>query len=313
MPIAQGYAGIAKETVFGTPVAPSTFLPVKSIEVSTDPSFYYPEEIRSSRAKSKGIPMGQKHEGSLEMDAEPSTLGLLLLGALGSVSTTNVTGVYTHVFTPANTLPSFTVEKYDTVQAQRIAGCKIDTLTLSAEAGGDGSLVAEADFKAQSVADQAAPATPAYTDKLPFTFTNVTVTKGGATNENVTSFSVEISNGLKDDQYTLRKSRDVKQIAEGMREVTGSVAMLFKTKADHTAFMAGTKDSLKIKFEGALISGATYESVEIELPKIQYDSFEVPMGSGDDDVIAEMEFTALLDSTAGFDVKATLVNAVVSY
>jgi hypothetical protein len=317
-PIATGYAGIGKEATFGTAVAPGTFLPIKSVEVTTDPQVYYPEEIRSNRAKSKGVAMGRKHEASLAMDAEPATLGHLLLGALGAVATSqpdavNHPSVYNHVFSPANVLPSYTIEKYDSTMIQRVAGAKIDTLSLSIESAGDGVLNAEVGLKAKSVADQAAAASPNYSDKTPFVFHNATVTKGGATNDNVKNISLEISNKLKDDHFVITKSKDVKEINEGMREVSGSVEMYFRTKQDYLDFINGSQDSLTITFEGGLISGVYVEKLTVELPKIQYDGFEVPMGGADDEVMASLEFTALYDSTSAFDIKATLVNSVSAY
>lgn len=305
MPIGVGHVGIGKETTFGTAATVGTFLPVKSVELNTDPQVYYPEEIRNSRSKAKGIPMGQKHEGSLEMDVESVSIGHLLLGALGEVSTTG-TGPYVHTFEPGNTLPSFTLEKYDTIMSQVVAGLKMDKLSLSVEAGGDGVMTAEVDLKAQSVTDGTA-STPNYTDKSPFAFHQVTVTKGGSANEDIRSVSLEIANNLKDDQYTLRASKDVSSINEGMREVTGSVEMFFKTKADYLAFMNGTEDSLSLSF------AAGADQLVVELPKISYDSFEVPMGGADDEIMASLEFTALLDAAKGYEIKAELTNSVASY
>jgi hypothetical protein len=98
-----------------------------------------------------------------------------------------------------------------------------------------------------------------------------------------------------------------------MREVSGSVSMYFKTKADYTSFVSGTKDSLKLVLTGGLISGASYETLTIELPNVQYDAFAVPMGGADDEVMANIDFTALYDSTLTMEIKATLVNGVTGY
>lgn len=316
MPIGTGYVGLAKESGFGVATAPSIFVPVKSAEASSDPQNYYPEEIRSSRAKSKVVPMGKKNEASIELDVESSNVGHILLGALGAVATTSLTGTpaaYSHVFTPANTLPSYSLELYDTIMIRRIAGAKINTLKLSAEAGGDGVLAAEVSLLAQSITDQASPGTPNYVDKLPFNYTSVAVLKGGVANTAIRSFEMEINNNLKDDHFVLRASRDVAAIPEGMREVSGSIEMYFENKAAYLAFAAGTSDSLKLTFTGANISGANNESLIIDLPKISYDSFEVPMGGPDDEVIGSMDFTALYDSVTATDVKVTLVSAVISF
>lgn len=318
MPIGTGYVGIAKESTFGTAVAPANFLPVKSAEANTDPQNYYPEEIRSSRAKNKVVPMGQKHEASTELDAEPNNLGHFLLAALGNVASVQPDDVgnptvYDHVFTPGNVLPSYTLEMYDTLMIRRIAGSKLDTLSLAVEAGGDGVLTAEGSWFAQSIADEAAAASPSYNDQLPFSFNGVDVTKGGSATTEVRSMELEISNNLKDDHYVLSSSKNVSEIPEGMREVTGSVEMFFKSKADYTAFMAGTKDSLKFTFTGAIISGTYSEKLILDLPDISYDAFEVPLDGPDDEIVATMEFTALYDSNSAYEVQATLTNTITAY
>jgi hypothetical protein len=307
MPIGNGFISLAKETSFGVKNnTPDLYLPVKSAELTTDPQVYYPEEIRASRAKTKGIPMGKKHEGSLEMDVEPVSIGHLLLAALGSVQTDGTAAPYTHKFTPGAVLPSFTFTKFDTVMTQVASGAKVDTLTLAIEAGGDGVMTAEAEMFIQSVEDGAA-AVPSYSDKSPFSFHQVTVTKGGTTNDDIKSVEFEITNNLKDDNYTLRKSQDVKEINEGMREVTGSIEMNFKNKAAYLAFMNDEKDSLTLTFD------AGSDQLIVEIPVMSYDGFEVPMGGADDEVTASLEFTALEDPDKGYEIQVTLINTVSNY
>lgn len=316
MPLSNGYVGLKKETTFGTAATVDTFLPVKSFEATQDPQNYYPETIRGTRGKAKGIPMGLKNELSLEMDAEPQSIGHLLLAALGSVSTvpnSPVTGAYTHTFLPANSLPSFTFERNETVMTKTISGAKAESLTLSVEAGGDGSLVASVDWIAQNIVDKASASVPTYADRDPFVFHKVTVTKGGSANENIKSLEIEISNNLKDDQYTLRASRNVASIEEGMREVTFSAEMLFKNKAEYQSFVDGSTDSLTISFEGNIFTGSTKDKLDIQLPKVLYDTFEVPMGGPDDEVLASLEGTALIDTGIGAEIKAILINGVTSY
>lgn len=314
MAIGFGYAGLKKETTFGTLATVEEFIPIKSIEVTQDPQNYYPEEIRASRGRSKGIPMGLQNEASVEMDAEPQSIGHILLAALGSVSTTLAeTGVHTHKFTPGNVLPSYTWEKNDTVMTQSLVGCKTDTLTLSVEAGGDGVLTAEMDLRVKSVQDKASASTPVYTDKDPFVFHKVTVTKGGAANGDLKSMEIEISNNLKDDQFYLSTSREVGHIEEGAREVSFSFEMRFKNKAEYTAFANGDKDSFVIKFEGALAGSTKKDTIEIKMGKVLYDSFEVPMGGPDDEVLASVEGSALIDPVSGNEIEISLTNTIPSY
>ena len=317
MPIVGlGYVGLKKESVFGTAVAVSEFIPVKSFEAAQDPQNYYPEVIRASRSKTQGIPMGIQNEVSTEMDVEPQSLGHFLLAGLGKVTTTlnaGFVGSFDHAFVPFNTLPSYTLESSDGVMHRTMAGSKLDSFTLSVEAGGDGVLTLETEWRVKSITDKASASVPAYTDKKPFAFHKTTVTWGGSTNTNLTSFELEVSNNLKDDQFALTNSREVQSIDEGMREVSGSMEMRFKTKADYLDFMAGTTEVLKITFDGDLIGSSVSDKLVIDLPRVLFDAFEVPMGGPDDEVMASIEFTALQENAAGFEVKATLTNSVTTY
>jgi hypothetical protein len=317
MPIVGlGYAGLKKETVFGTAVVVTDFIPVKSFEPAQDPQNYYPEVIRAGRSKTQGIPMGLQNEVSAEMDAEPQSLGHFLLAALGkvtSVANAGFVGSFDHSFVPANTLPSYTIEGSDGTMHRTMSGSKLDSLTLSIEAGGDGVLTMESEWKVKSITDKASASVPSYTDKKPFAFHKSTVTWGGSVNSNLTSFELEIGNNLKDDQFALTNSREVQSIDEGMREVSGSFEMRFKNKTDYLDFMAGTTEVLKIEFDGDLIGGTVSDKLVIDLPRIMFDSFEVPMGGPDDEVMASVEFTSLHDNTAGFEVKAILTNSVATY
>lgn len=314
--VGNGYVGLKKETSFGEAVAADKFIPVKSFEASQDPQNYYPEAIRGNRGKGQGIPMGIQNEASSEMDAEPESLGHYLLAVLGSVTSTanaGFAGSFDHSFVPAGVLPSYTLESYDGFMTRQLAGSKCDSLTLSVEAGGDGVLTVSTEWRVKSVIDKATPSVPSYTDKRPFAFHRVTVLKGATPNNNFKSFEMEISNNLKDDQFTLSTSREVQSIDEGMREVTGSYELLFKNKADYLAFAAGTEEDLKITFEGDTLGASVKEKLVIEFPRLLADSFDVPMGGPDDEVLASVEFTALISSVAGYEVKATLTNLVTSY
>lgn len=316
--IANGYLGMAKEDTFGVIKPPSLFIPVLSVEPSSDPQNYYPENIKSTRSKTAAIPMGLKHEVSMEMDAEPNSLGHWLYGALGSVQSSqpdaaNNPTVYQHIFTTAQFLPSYTIEAFDSIMTRQIGGSKFNSLTLSVEAGDEGTMKAEGELLAQTITDKDAPSEPDYSDKTPFTFSQMTVTKDGQQNDDLKSMEIEISNNLKDDRFTLRNSRNVQELPEGLIEIKVSAEMYFESKQAYLDFLAGEKGSFTFTLEGALISDTFYESLEIDLPNVSYDSFEVSMGGAGDEVMASLEGMAIYDATAGYDIQATLTNTVASY
>jgi len=89
VPTSLSFLGIAKESVKGTPVSPTFYLPVKTITPEDLPKYLPVEVMKGSMAQTYGFVQGLKYT-TFEMGGPvfADALGWSLMGALGDVSTT---------------------------------------------------------------------------------------------------------------------------------------------------------------------------------------------------------------------------------
>src|SRR4051812_45000812 len=109
---ALGYVGYGVESVEGTAVAPTFYLPVNSFSFDDSNDFIVPDQIRGSRDRSIAMAAPYAVSGSAELDLIPTDIGLLLKSAFCAtiVSSSYSGGGYQHVFTPGSTEPTLTFE-----------------------------------------------------------------------------------------------------------------------------------------------------------------------------------------------------------
>lgn len=87
--------GLAKEASFGTPVAPTTFLPMSGNTMEVDPSWFSPELMMGVRDKQVYNLQGEEHNvGALDGPLFPSNAMELLVASIGAdnVAGAGVTG-----------------------------------------------------------------------------------------------------------------------------------------------------------------------------------------------------------------------------
>lgn len=95
------------------------------------------EETTGDRLRSASWVQNTRAEGSPQFVVRPKLLGLLLYGALGGKTVSGAADPWTHVFTPATTLPWLTVWRMlANGLFEKFTDCKVVGLHLSSEAGG---------------------------------------------------------------------------------------------------------------------------------------------------------------------------------
>src|SRR5687768_12750171 len=109
---ALGYVGLGRETVEGTPVAPTKFLPVSSFSFEDSDDYMLPEQIRGSRDFSVAMAAPFNVSGSMEMELIPHDIGPLLESAFCATITSGAYagGGYEHEFVPGSEEPTLTFE-----------------------------------------------------------------------------------------------------------------------------------------------------------------------------------------------------------
>jgi hypothetical protein len=263
-------------------------------------------------------------EGSPEFYVRDSSIGFWLWAALGADAVSGTTN-YTHVITPAQTLPYITVWRdiADTLYEQ-YRDCKVGSLTISAEAGQP--LQATAGIQGLQASrltvapDQATPV--ALQSGQVYNFNNlgqgvsgVGVTINGGTTALVRSFELSIENNVQRQQTDNVVPYDV---YEGQRTVSLSFDLVFESLAEYNNFHYGSAAGTTISPNIYVASNnvftfalGTNNSIAFSLPSIAYEEFPVEPDAGGDPITVSVR--AVAQRGASPVLTATVKNQVASY
>lgn len=237
-------------------------------------------------------------EGEPEFYVRDNPIGAFLTWGLGALATSGAGPNYTHTITPANGLPYVTTWRNvgDTLYEEYL-GCKVGSLTISAEAGSP--LTCTAGIQGiQASRLTAAPdsVTPVAVESGPvYTYNDAAVTLGGGATALVRSFELGIENNI-----TRQQTDDVSayDIVEGTREVSLGFDLLFESLDEYNKFhyggSAGTVISPNIFTTSAVFTfskGANNE-ISFNLPSIAYEEFPVDADPGGDPVTVSVRAVA---------------------
>jgi len=318
------YLGIGKETEYGTPVEVTKYVDLISESIVASNEVIYPETAQG-RDLTKQVAGPFKIGGPVNVFAEPENLGLLLLAAFGSVtSEVQGTTAYKHEFKPADALGSLTLEiGHDTPStARKIAGCKVDKLTIEAAVK---ELVSASFDVVGKTEEITTPGTPEFSELPPFVFHQGTASIAGTPNANVKAFSVTLENKLQADEgYRITPDRTIQVLDIADLLVKAKLDLAFASTDEYKRFLgnatavspADTLEpvALNLKCEGAVIEDTYKYTFEIDLPKVIYDTTNANINKRDL-IVQGVEATALKDETVGvgYSIMATLINKVTSY
>jgi hypothetical protein len=311
---ALGYVGYGKETTEGVTVAPTIFLPVSSFTFEDTNDYLIPDQIRHSRDRSVLVAAPYSTSGTMDMELITTGIGPLLRSALAAADADVATSAYTgggyqHIITPGNSGPTFTFESsLADILVMRYGGIRVNTLEVSAAFGE----IATASFGLEGTSRVKQGAPTAVTDilELPLAFSGASVKVAGANVGNVKAFTWSIGNNL-DRIGTLRKTRNWKRTALGMRDVGLSLTMDFTDTADYDLFLAETEFSVELHLEGPTApAGSTgwttaKPALVLSFPRVRWGSVGVPLTSTD---YLEQSVEAVVVKGASAIMTATLVN-----
>jgi hypothetical protein len=315
----KAYAGLKKETTFGTGVAPTEFGEFTKEGMFYKPNFKTSPGLNSGRARTKRIPGRIDAGGPLDFAICPDDLiGLILKDILGKETYTALgggdTGAFTHAFVPAGAAdfanpvtpgtPGLTLElgRDDTELATNIwwySGGHVRKIKISGKA--DGFLEASVTFSFQNAVSGKTAQVPSYTARTPIMFHTGTMTLDSSA-YNFTEFDLEIDSGQKD--RIAGASRLKLQDKPGPLTIKGNFGGFVQTAAiDMTGatvqdvigkFYAGTAAAISIQCQGpALITATTkYPAVQIDMSTIYFDG-EVPMVSAPTETMMKVPFESV--------------------
>lgn len=298
---------VGKETTYGTPATLS-----RAFEAQADTWQRTQEALESvgMRASQQTMRSDRRRqinmgaEGSIELHALSSGLGLLLEGVFGTVTgptQIGATAAYTSTFATSTdaTDVSYTIQKLVAANTGTLTpftyhGAVVTEFEVSQDVGG--FLTVTFSFDSEDEDASTAAGTPTYPSTgTPFDWTQVALTVAGAT-ICPTSFNFSANMGLKTDRRFLcnggLKSRPKRT---AMPEYTGELTAEFEDTTQYARFVAGEVFPIVATWTGASIDTEN-EVLSLTLPACQYDG-NTPEASLDDMSMQTLPFKVLFNGT----------------
>jgi hypothetical protein len=333
MAITENIANLrwAKQTAQGTAAASSVFgqyLAGGSQVGATGTNGEF-EETTSSRIRSDGFVSERHAEGAPDFYVVPNAIGSLLYGALGAVSTTGASDPYSHEITPASSRPWFTVWRNlaDTFYEKSV-DCKVDQLTITGSSGQP--LMVTASFQGLSPYAKTAAETTATietSDRFLFWSGDGALQLEGSAVADIREFTLTISNN---GELIPGDSVNPIDVSEGQLEIGLSITKLFlvpdllerlyygqadpadETAAVSTLLELGGTPSVDFKFTSVAAAPGPERSLQIALPRVELQPYNVQPGTGNSPLTEEIELM-VRQPTSGDAITATVLNDLAAY
>lgn len=317
--------GVAAESVRGTGVTPSIWIPARTpsgIMQMSDKVLV--KEARGSGIDSQANELIQtRAEGDLEFNVRNVSIGYILKSLLGSVGSVTASGATTHTFnvlTGNPQHPSLTLGLAQPgQQAYEYALAVVNSLEIRTPV--DDLVNATASFLAKGEATHAAytvsdTATDVFFRPQDITIKLANDTSGlaAASALCVKEFSMTIANNSRVNQCI--GSLSPSDVLALIMEITGSFTFDYAGTTYYDLYKSGGYQAMQITMErddlAVLGSSALYPKIQITLPRISFNDYKVNRPI-DDIVTEEIGFTAHYDTTAAKAITVVVQNTQANY
>jgi hypothetical protein len=313
--------GIAREGTRGTGESSADFwLPKMSltlddgIEQSIDES-----SLGVIEDSPDAVVVGRFAEGEIEGNVYDRSFGLILLSALGAVSTSGPaeTSVYTHTFTVGQSAqhPAMTLFLDDPNQDYTYELAMLNQLDLDVQLGQHARYTAA--FR--SKVGETATLSPSYTVENVFLPQHASVRiasavagLGAATPLEVRSVQLTVAKNIEDDRVL--GSLDATDILNKQISVEGTIELVFNNNTFKTEMLADTAQAMRIRLTNTnvLIGTTLRPQITIDLARVKFGEFSKTYGSNDI-VTASVSFKAFYSLAATSMIAVELVNTQANY
>lgn len=287
---AGGIMGIALETVSGTYLAPTKFVPFNNESLMYQQETGFRRAIRNSPDVNYAVAGNAHVEGDIEMDATDDVVPYFMTASRMDVVKTGTTPNWIYTGTPnANATPaktmSITIVRNGVVFGY--TGCVVGSFTFGID---DGTLTYNVSIVGNDEATQTAPGSVTWPTTTPFGMGQYSIeipTATPVTDTDTFEFQVEDN---AEPQFRLKNpGRGANFIKFGEREVTLSLERDFQNRTDYDAFKAMTSTSITL----AATKGVN-NSISILCPATLKDTYEVSLSGQGDLVRASIEYQCLV-------------------
>lgn len=257
--------GIALESTWGTAIAHGSivnWLRVTSLSLAREVEYVDRPHLGTTRttpeARRTHFLASDKVAGGFEWIASyDDSTTMMMVHALGTVATTGTAAPYTHTCTLGPLPTGLTVEGLYGNQANEIfEGCKINTLTLSIEAGG--LMTAAVELLGQTSGGLIASAAATHTAAgEPITFSHAGTFSFNSVNYTLKSLEITLDNKLTE-RMLLESANTLEPTRSDFPEVTMTATLEFGSNNLYSAMIADTESDAAITFTGAGDNAMTF-------------------------------------------------------
>lgn len=299
--------GIGEEVTYGTAVAPTRFLPYLTEGLENKAERTESESLRADAgyidADGTWVEGKSDVSGPISLEVPTKGLGVLLLHALGAVTTTNSGSVYTHEFTLGSLAgKGLTLEvgwsDGVTPYAKKAAGCKVGSWEISAEVGKPVS--ASFGFVGSGWSVAAAKAVPSYASgSVALSWASASLTLG-ASSRRFESVKFAGDNALDADDFALGSLNRAEPV-DAKRQVTGEASGNFTDWTDYQRFLDGTMATLEMTATGPeIVPGSPYSLIVSANVRTDGDA---PQIGGPGRIAQPLKFKVLQGASLGLKIK----------
>lgn len=316
------YFKIGKESTFGTAASTLVALDPKSEslkvsnELLTVESFIHRERLAA-------YPGPLKIDGDVDFFMQPFATARALAAVLGNptITASPSSDAYSWEFTPQDTVPSWTIEIGYEVSgyAKQYVGLIGTKAQIEAPARELGTVTLSFVGKSISLVSPNAPALSDVKTGTPFSFVNGTVKADGSVVSTVEAISLTVNNGINTDAIPFG-GRELGGIYVKGLDVEGTMDLAFTSWEWFQRLLGSTTAtspqttlnpvSLELTFvgdsTGSSDSGYENYKLTIELPKVYINTSDLNAKQRDR-ILQRVEFQAVVDSSLGYSMKATLI------
>lgn len=291
-----GKVGIAFESVMGTYVAPTIFVPILNESLRYNEEKYYSEQIRQQTIVSDVKPGYYHVEGDIELEVDPTNLPYWLYASRHNIAKTGA-GPYEYTFTPssagsASTAASGQVARTLSITIVRngvvfgYTGCVVGGYEFSIE---DAVLRCTMNVFGLAEAVQSNPSpTWSPADLLGADAHRVYLAAAAATpsfttaDVNFNGFTFRMNYNA-EAQNRIRADRQASYISFGITEAEIESELDFLDRTDYDNFVNNTQRAIKLESTngGATFAAAT-SAVVLQGNRVSYDAYDIGLeGMGD--------------------------------
>lgn len=289
------------ESTFGTTPATPTFdvLRTTSGGLSTTKQTVMSEEIRSDFNVVDELQVGQDVEGTYPFELTYASFDDMIEACLGGTWSTNVlkNGTTARYFTFEETIEFGATDSY-----RRFTGCMVNTMELNVAAReritGSFGIVGKQETLATAIVT-GATYTAANTNQIMVAGTSVgTVSIGALSSPCIQSISLNVNRNLR--RINCIDSIYANSMDYGMCDVTGEIAIYFEDNTAYQAVLDHGSAAISVT-----LGHTTNEKYTLEIPTARWLSGGVQIGGGNDDIIVQMPFRGIYNSSEAASIKIT--------